>query len=357
MSKKLKIGITQGDINGISIEVILKAFNDPRFYEDDIFIVYGSPKVIAYYKKNFELNFPHQTISKVEQAKAKIINIINCNSEDIKVEMGESTEIAGLAAYQALEKACADIKDGHIDVLVTGPINKKNIQAAGFNFPGHTEYLSKKFSDGDNLMILMNDQIKIGIITNHVPIAQIPSVLTKELILKKIKIFNDSLKSDFGISKPKIAILSLNPHCGDEGLLGQEEQTIIIPAIKEAVSKNIMAFGPYPADGFFGAMKFRDFDGVLAMYHDQGLAPFKIIAFEDGVNFTAGLSIIRTSPAHGTAYDIAGKGIANEQSFRNAVYVAKDIYFNRNALQILEIQRVNLEALKKDIEEINKNGE
>lgn len=357
MTKKLKIGITQGDINGIGFEVILKSFNDPRFYEDDIFIIYGSPKVLAYYKKNFELSFPHQTIASTEQARAKIINIINCNSEDIKVEIGKSTEVAGLASYQAIEKACIDLKNKHIDVLVTAPINKKNIQAAGFNFPGHTGYLSKMFSEGDHLMILMNNIIKVGLVTEHVPLSEVTNTLNKDLILRKIKVFHNSLAKDFGISRPKIAVLNINPHSGDDGIIGNDEKTKIIPAIEEAAKQNIFAFGPYPADGFFGSMEFKKFDGVLAMYHDQGLAPFKLIAFEDGVNFTAGLSVIRTSPAHGTAYDIAGQGIANEQSFRNAVYTAKDIYFTRNAAEILEMQKVNLEALKKDIEEINKNGE
>ncbi len=357
MIDKLKIGITQGDINGIGLEVIIKSFSDSHFYEDDIFIIYGSPKVFSYYKKNLGLNFPHQTIASAEHAKSKTINIINCNSEDIKVEMGKSTEIAGLASYQAIEKACRDIKNGLIDVLVTAPINKKNIQAAGFNFPGHTEYLAKMFSNDDYLMILLNDQIRIGVATGHVPISEVAKILNKELILSKIKIFNNSLENDFGIYKPKIAVLGLNPHAGDDGVIGDDEKTKIIPAIKEAINQNIMAFGPYSADGFFGALEFKKFDGILAMYHDQGLAPFKLIAFEDGVNFTAGLSIIRTSPAHGTAYDITGKDIANSQSFRNAIYTAKDIYIKRNSEKNLKMQKINLEELKKDIEEINENGE
>ncbi len=353
---KLKIGITQGDINGIGYEVILKTLSDPRVIGNLTPIIYGSPKVLAYYKKAFNYNIQTVTIATAEEAKSRTINIINCNSEDIRVEIGKSTEMSGLASYQALEKACDDLKNGKIDVLVTAPINKKNIQAAGFNFPGHTEYLAQEFGNGEHLMILMNDIIKIGVVTGHVPISQVSEKITKDLILKKLKVLNDSLINDFLIRKPRIAVLSLNPHCGDEGVIGDDEIEKIIPALIEAKEKNIMAFGPYPADGFFGAGEYKKFDAVLAMYHDQGLAPFKVIAFEDGVNFTAGLPIVRTSPAHGTAYDLAGEGTASEQSFRAALHSAIDIHNNRNFQYDLEKNKLNIAELG-DLNEINKYGE
>jgi 4-hydroxythreonine-4-phosphate dehydrogenase len=353
---KLKIGITQGDINGIGYEVILKTLSDPRVTGNHTPIIYGSPKVLAYYKKAFNNNIPTVTINNADEAKSRTINIINCNSEDIRVEIGKSTEMAGLASYQAMIKACEDLKNGKIDVLVTAPINKKNIQAAGFNFPGHTEYLAKEFESEDHLMILMNDIIKIGVVTGHVPISEVSEKVTKNLIIKKLKVLNDSLKNDFLIRKPRIAVLSLNPHCGDEGVIGNDEMEKIIPALEEAKKADILAFGPYSADGFFGAREFTKFDAVLAMYHDQGLAPFKVIAFDDGVNFTAGLPIVRTSPAHGTAYEIAGEGLASEQSFRSAFYSAIDIYDNRNFQYNLEKGKLNLADLG-DINEINKYGE
>lgn len=353
---KLKIGITQGDINGIGYEVILKTLSDPRVISNITPIIYGSPKVLAYYKKAFGNNIQTVTIGTVEEAKPRTINIINCNSEDIRVEIGKSTEAGGLASYQSLEKASEDLKNGKIDIIVTAPINKKNIQAAGFNFPGHTEYLAKEFGNGEHLMILMNDVIKIGVVTGHIPISQVSGEISKDLILKKLKVLNDSLINDFLIRKPRIAVLSLNPHCGDEGVIGNDETEKIIPAIMEAKDNNIMAFGPYPADGFFGATEFKKFDAVLAMYHDQGLAPFKVIAFDDGVNFTAGLPIVRTSPAHGTAYDLAGQGNASEQSFRSALNTAIDIYNNRSFQYNLEKNKLNIAELG-DLSEINKNGE
>jgi 4-hydroxythreonine-4-phosphate dehydrogenase len=353
---RLRIGITHGDINGISYEVILKTLSDSRLINNITPIIYGSPKVLAYYRKAFNNNSQTMTINYPEEARPKNINIINCNSEDVRVEMGLSTEMAGLAAYQALEKAVQDLKDNKIDLIVTAPINKKNIQAAGFNFLGHTEFFAKEFNSKNHLMILMNDVIKIGVVTEHIPISQVPSTLSKELILEKINTLNESLKSDFLIRKPRIAVLSLNPHCGDDGLIGDEEKNIIIPAIKEAKTQDVLAFGPYPADGFFGAALYRNFDAVLAMYHDQGLAPFKVIAFEDGVNYTAGLPIVRTSPAHGTAYDITGKNIASEQSFRSALYTAIDIYNNRNFQQELEEGKLIVDELE-NIKELKQNGE
>lgn len=353
---KIKIGITQGDINGVSYEVIIKTLSDARMLNNMIPIIYGSPKVFSYYKKALNSNINTVTINTVEDAKTKNIYIINCNSEDIRVEIGKSTEMAGLASYQALEKACADLSDGKIDILVTGSINKKNIQEAGFSFPGHTEYLAKQFNTDRHLMLFVNDIIKIGVVTGHIPTRQISDAITKDLILEKINIFNNCLKNDFLIQKPRIAVLSLNPHAGEDGVIGDEETNEIIPSLNIAKEQGILAFGPYSADGFFGSAEFKKFDGVLAMYHDQGLIPFKLLAFENGVNYTAGLSVIRTSPAHGTAYDIAGKDVADEQSFRNAIYMAMKIYENRKFQENLDANKINLEELE-DVNEINKFDE
>lgn len=354
---RIRIGITHGDINGISYEVIIKTLTHSRLMNNIAPIIYGSPKVFAYYKKAFNSVLPSTTIVNPDDAKVRNINIINCNSEDIRVEIGKSTEMAGLASYQALEKAVNDLKKGKLDILITAPINKNNIQSAGFHFAGHTEYLAKEFGQTDShLMILMNEFIKIGIVTEHIPLSKVSSTITTDLILKKLQVLNNSLINDFLIRRPKIAVLSLNPHSGDNGLVGDEEQTVILPAINQANENNILAFGPFSADGFFGATEYKHYDAVLAMYHDQGLAPFKAIAFEDGVNYTAGLSIIRTSPVHGTAYSIAGQGIANELSFSQALYTAIEIYNNRNLQENLEKNKFNF-ASATEIEEINKNGE
>ena len=259
------------------------------------------------------------------------MNIINCVDDETKVELCQSTTAAGEAAYLALEAAVTDLKRGAVDVLVTAPINKHNIQNEQFHFPGHTEYLEQCFGGLGKkaLMILMKDNLRVALVTGHIPLAQVASKITVEDIVSKLRIFNQSLRQDFGIMRPRIAVLSLNPHAGDAGLLGKEEEEIIIPAIQEAEKKGVMSFGPYAADGFFGSQVYDKFDGVLAMYHDQGLAPFKTLAMDDGVNYTAGLSIVRTSPAHGTAYDIAGQNVASEESFRQALYAALDIYRNR----------------------------
>ena len=259
------------------------------------------------------------------------MNIINCVEDETKVELSKSTPVAGESAFKALEAAVTDMKRGVVDVLLTAPINKHNIQNEDFHFPGHTEYLEKCFGGLDKkaLMILMKDDLRVALVTGHIPLSQVASSINVGDIVNKLRIFNQSLKQDFGIVKPRIAVLSLNPHAGDAGLLGTEEETIIIPAMQEAEKKGVMSFGPYAADGFFGSQMYDKFDGVLAMYHDQGLAPFKTLAMDDGVNYTAGLPIVRTSPAHGTAYDIAGQNVASEESFRQALYAALDIYRNR----------------------------
>ncbi len=333
MENKIKIGITQGDINGISYEVILKTLEDDRISELCTPIVYGSPKVAAYHRKMLNLNANLNSINKPEEALENRANIINCCNDEIKVEVGFATTQAGEAAFNALERATKDLKEGKIDAILTAPINKNTIQSENFKFPGHTEYLENIFGNkGDALMVLANESLRIAVVTGHVPVSKISSLLTKEVILNKIKQFNKSLKEDFGIFKPRIAVLGLNPHAGDKGVIGKEEEEIIAPAIKEALEEGITCFGPIPADGFFGSNAQSHYDGILAMYHDQGLIPFKTIAMDNGVNFTAGLSVVRTSPDHGTAYDVAGKNVASENSFRQALYMAIDIYKNRQNL-------------------------
>ncbi|MBN2766210.1 MAG: 4-hydroxythreonine-4-phosphate dehydrogenase PdxA [Paludibacteraceae bacterium] len=330
-NEKIIIGITHGDINGIGYEVILKTLAEPKVTESFIPVIYGSAKVAAYHRKSGDIQGVNMNIiNNIDEINPKRINIVNCINDEIKVELGKATEEAGKAAFDALEQATSDLKKGRIQAIVTAPINKKNIQSDKFSFPGHTEYLEEKFSMGTPaLMILMNDVMRVAVVTGHIPVSEVPKAISKELILQKIEVLNYSLKRDFKITRPRIAVLGLNPHAGDEGVIGNEESTIIEPAIAEAVKKGITCVGPYPADGFFGSGNFKKFDAILAMYHDQGLIPFKTIAMESGVNYTAGLNIIRTSPAHGTAYEIAGKNMASEESFRQAVFAAIDIYKNR----------------------------
>lgn len=326
-NRKIRVGITQGDINGVGYEVTLKALEDNRILELCTPVLFGSAKIAAFYRKGLGLQAPafHQAATAAE-IKDGDYNIINVVPEETKVEPGQSTPAAGQAAFDALEAATAALRDGEIDVLVTAPINKHNIQSDTFTFPGHTEYLEATIGDGNHpLMILCNDILRVALVSTHLPIAKVPENITKEAIIDKLDIFNKSLIRDFGIVAPRIAVLSLNPHAGENGLLGNEENDIIIPAIEEACRHKILAFGPYAADGFFGSGLHTRFDGVLAMYHDQGLAPFKTIAMETGVNFTAGLPFVRTSPDHGTGYDIAGQGEASEESMRCAIYKAIDI--------------------------------
>lgn len=293
-------------------------------------VIYGSPKVAAYHRKAMEIPTNFSIVNTAEDAQDGRVNVVNCIEEELKVELSKPTPEAGKAALTALEKALADYRAGLFDVLVTAPINKHTIQSDTFHFPGHTEYIEERVGDGQKaLMILLKGDFRVALVTGHVPVRDIPGMLTKELIMEKMEIFYQSLKKDFGIDNPRIAVFSLNPHAGDHGLLGTEEEEIIIPAMKEMIAKGVQCFGPYPADGFMGSGNYTHFDGILAMYHDQGLAPFKALAMDEGVNFTAGLPIVRTSPAHGTAYDIAGKGVASEDSFRQAVYVAMDVFRNR----------------------------
>lgn len=328
----IKVGITQGDINGVGYEVILKTLADARFVELCTPVVYGSAKVAAYHRKALDMEPVNFNIAtSASQVVDGQNNLINCIDEEVKVEIGHVTEQVGPAAYAALERAVADLEEGLIDVLVTAPINKHTMQSDDFAFPGHTEYLQERLADeGEKaIMIMLNDTLRVALVTGHMPISQVAASLTQELIVEKLQIFEESLRHDFGIRKPRIAVLALNPHAGENGLLGVEEAEIIKPAIDAVKSNGTLCFGPYAADGFFGTSHYKQFDGVLAMYHDQGLAPFKALAMENGVNYTAGLAYVRTSPDHGTAYDIAGKGLASEESFRQAIYTALDIYRNR----------------------------
>ena len=329
-NQKIRIGITQGDINGIGYEVILKTLLDNRILELCTPVVYGSPKVAAYHRKALNISdFSLNIIKSPEEANPKRSNIINCVSDDIRVELGKSTPAAGEASWLALKRAAEDAKNGKLDALVTAPINKANIQSENFKFPGHTEFLKEFFNVEDVLMLMVSDFLKVGLMTVHVPLTDVPSILSTERICQKLTLMNRSLTEDFKIRKPKIAVLGLNPHAGEEGIIGKEEAEIIKPAIETLKKQDLLVFGPYPADGFFGSGNYLKFEGVFAMYHDQGLIPFKALVRNEGINYTAGLPVIRTSPAHGTAYEIAGKNLASHDSFRNAIYTACDIYRNR----------------------------
>jgi 4-hydroxythreonine-4-phosphate dehydrogenase len=324
--RKVRLGITHGDINGIGYEVIIKSLSDPRILELFTPIIYGHSKVASFHKKNMEegeINF--NLVKDAASAHPKRINIVNCTEQDLKIDLGISTDIAGKAALQALEMAVSDLKADRIDALVTAPINKQNIQSKDFDFPGHTEYLSERFGGIEPLMVMVWQQLRVATLTGHIPLKEVTSRITEKLLLNKLDILNKSLIADFGITKPKIAVLGINPHAGDGGLLGMEEQEMLTPALAKARANGLLVFGPYPADGFFGSGSWKKYDAVVSMYHDQGLAPFKSIAFDGGVNFTAGLPIVRTSPAHGTAYELAGKNLASAESFRQAMYLAVDI--------------------------------
>ena len=346
--KKLKIGITHGDINGIGCEVILKTLSDTRILELFTPVVYSSPKVIAYYRKALGLNnLTTYSIRSAGEAQDNRINVVNCLTEEVRVEMGKSTPHGGEAAMASLKAIVAEMKAGLLDALVTAPINKFNIQSEKFNFPGHTEYLQSEFEAGEVLMLMTGGSLRMGILTGHVPLSRVPELVTREKLASTIRLLNQTMLEDFKINRPRIAVLSLNPHAGDNGLLGDEEQTTIIPAIAEIKKEGILAFGPYPSDGFFGSDNYRKFDAVLAMYHDQGMTAFKTLCFDNGVNYTAGLPVVRTSPAHGTAYDITGKDLASSESFRQALYMACDITKNRmeyrslqnNAMKEIEVKQ------------------
>lgn len=333
-NKKLRIGITQGDTNGIGYEVIMKALANDEMLQLCTPIIYGSAKALSYHRKAIDMQQFAVNITRYPgNVKSGVINMVETmNGEEVKIDLGEPSKIAGKAALSALEAAVKDLKAGNIDALVTAPINKDNIQSDQFHFTGHTEYLEANCGDDANaLMILFDDHIRVALVTTHLPLAKVAQAITTDIIITRLRTFDASLRRDFGIEHPRIAVLALNPHAGDNGLLGSEEKEIIEPAIAQAYDDHILCFGPYPADGFFAMEQYRHFDGVLAMYHDQGLAPFKTIARGQGVNFTAGLPIVRTSPDHGTGYDIAGKNMAEADSMRHAIYAAIDICRNRAA--------------------------
>ncbi len=329
--KKVVLGISLGDINGIGPEVVIKTMLEPDMMDICTPVIFSSQKTMAYYRNVVgEQEFNFQAIRDFNQIQYKKPNVYVCYEEEVQIEMGKSTVTGGKYALKSLEMATQALLDKKIDALVTAPINKNNIQSEQFKFPGHTEYLESKVAGGKSLMLLCSDQLRVALVSGHIPVSHIAAKITKEKIVEKLRILNHTLKQDFSINKPKIAVLALNPHAGDNGTLGREELDVIIPAMK-SVEQEIFMMGPYSADGFFAAGTYKKFDAVLAMYHDQGLIPFKTIAFEDGVNFTAGLPFVRTSPDHGTAYDIAGKGKADPASFKQAIYAAIDIYKRRKS--------------------------
>lgn len=340
--RKLTVGITQGDSNGIGYEVIIKALSDPRILDLFTPVIYGSSKIFGFYRKTIhEIDqLDTNAVNSAMDAHQKRINIVNCLPDNVFAEPGQGTAESAKAAITALERAVKDIKSGDIDVLVTGPINKKAMSSEGFGFPGHTEYLQQQFGVSDVTMLMASHRLKLGVVTGHIPLKDVPGAITEDKILSKLRLMTESLKKDFRIDKPRIAVLSLNPHSGDGGLLGTEEQDIIIPAVSKAKEEDILAFGPFSPDGYFGLGHYEKFDATLAMYHDQGLAPFKALSFEDGVNFTAGLPIVRTSPDHGTAYDMAGRDEADPHSMRSAIFTAIDIFNAREEYADLEAGRM-----------------
>jgi 4-hydroxythreonine-4-phosphate dehydrogenase len=349
MSEKLKIGISIGDVNGIGLEVIIKTLADNKIYDYCTPIVYGQTKIASFHRRATGINeFNFHVINNPSQAQHRKPNMINCWDEDVKIDLGVINETGGKYAFLSLQRATDDLVKGEIDALVTAPINKDNIQRDDFKFPGHTEYLQERAGATESLMFLVSDTLRVGVVTGHIPLNKVAETVTTDKILAKLRLMDASLRQDFWIQRPRIAVLGLNPHAGDNGLIGDEEQRIIIPAIEEAKANDILAFGPYPADGFFANGSYMKFDAVLAMYHDQGLIPFKQVSFESGVNFTAGLNIVRTSPDHGTAYDIAGKNLASAESFREALFAAIHIVKRRRETEILTENPLVITKLSRD---------
>lgn len=344
---KIKVGITQGDVNGIGYEVILKAFSDSTMLDLCSPVVYGSKKYSAEHKKNLKMDsFPFFYIDDASDAKRNKVNLVDCCQDTEELFLGTPTKASGKAAFDALDKAVDDLLAGKIDALVTAPINKKNIQGEDFNFPGHTEFLGQKDGGKKGLMFMVSEKLKVGVVTGHIPVKEVADAITQEKIINKLEVMQASLVEDYCITKPKIAVLGLNPHAGDNGLLGKEDLEVVGPAIEEANKKGMIAHGPFPADGFFGSSQYLNYDAVLAMYHDQGLIPFKALSFGEGVNYTAGLSFVRTSPDHGTGYDIAGQNKADASSIRQAVYTAIDICKNRKLNSDLKSGALNKEDIK-----------
>ena len=325
------IGISIGDINGVGPEVIIKSLSDNRILKQFTPVIYGSGKVISFFRKAMNLdNFNYQQITGIDNVVHRKVNVINVWNESVEIRPGEPDKLGGTYALKSLQAAVKDLKGGSIHALATAPLSKELVQSEDFNFPGHTEYLTQEAEASDSLMFLVNGALRVGVVSGHIPLAEVSQFVTKERVKTKLALMIKSLQKDFGIKKPKIAVLGLNPHAGENGLLGKEEEDIIIPAMKELKKENHLVMGPFPSDGFFGQGSFKQFDGILAMYHDQGLIPFKTLAFEEGVNFTAGLPFVRTSPDHGTAFGIAANFEADETSFRNALYLANDVIRNRD---------------------------
>lgn len=333
-AENIIVGISIGDLNGIGSEVILKTFEDTRMLELCTPVIFANVKIVSFLKKELKLDTAIHGIDKLEQLVVGKINVLNVWREGVNLEFGKNDDVVGSYAIKSFVAATKALKEGFVDVLVTAPINKYNIQSEEFKFPGHTDYLDKEL-EGDALMLMVHDDLRVGLLTDHVPVNEVAKHLNEKLISSKIKTIIQTLKQDFEIEKPKVAVLGLNPHSGDNGVIGQEEEKIIKPALKKLFEAGNMVFGPFPADGFFGSAQYEKYDAVIATYHDQGLIPFKTLSFGNGVNYTAGLNKIRTSPDHGTAYEIAGKGVANHESFKEAVYLAIDIYNKRNDYQEL----------------------
>ena len=353
---KIVVGITQGDSNGIGYEVIIKALADPRILDQFTPVIYGSSKLFGFYRKTIPEveQMDTNAISSASEAHAKRINIVNCLPDSTFAEPGQATPESAKSAIKSLETAIRELKEGKIDVLVTGPINKKAMSNEGFGFPGHTEFIQNSFGVKDVTMLMVSHRLKLGVVTGHIPLKDVASQITEEKILSKLRLMNEALKKDFVVDQPRIAVLSLNPHSGDGGLLGTEEQDIIIPAIRKATEEGILAFGPFSPDGYFGLSHYENFDATLAMYHDQGLSPFKALSFEDGVNYTAGLPVIRTSPDHGTAFEMAGRDEADPRSMRAAIFTAIGIYRNRKAWE--ELQAGKMERSNYPEEHRERNG-
>ena len=356
----IRIGVTLGDPSGVGTETIIKIFRDQRMHEMATFVLYGSSKALGFYRSKVEdaEGVNYTLVGSAAEAHEGKLNLVECGKGDMRITPGEPSAEAGAVAVESLRRAVEDMKEGDIDVLVTAPVNKNTMDLAGFGAVGHTEFLAREF-EGEPLMLMCSEVMKVGLATIHLPVSEVAGALSKELIVKRIGQLNGSLKSDFGVRAPKIAVLALNPHAGDGGLLGKEEQEIIAPAIKEAYEGGVLAFGPFAADGFFAAGTFKKYDAVLAMYHDQGLTPFKTLT-PYGVNVTTSLDVVRTSPDHGVGYDIAGKGVADESSMRNAIYMAMDIYRSRereeeyaaNPLPHIVRERGGRDRDAKDIKEL-----
>lgn len=345
-AENIIVGISIGDLNGIGSEVILKTFEDNRMLELCTPVIFANVKILSFIKKNLNSETPLHGIDKIEQLVKGKINVLNVWKEGVDINFGQNDENIGKYAIKSFVAATEALKEGTIDVMVTAPINKYNIQSEDFKFPGHTDYLDKEL-EGNALMLMVQDNLRVGLLTDHIPVNEVASHITEKLIFQKMETINKTLKQDFGITKPKIALLGLNPHSGDNGVIGKEDDEILKPAVKKLFEKGILVFGPYSADGFFGSAQYEKFDAVIATYHDQGLIPFKTLSFGNGVNYTAGLNKIRTSPDHGTAYEIAGKGLAENSSFKEAVYLAIDIYHSRN--EYLELVKNPLKTKEKQL--------